>query len=669
SSKPNTVRDVIDNIRDHLDFRSIAAVLAREERERTAAAAKEKGKGRARELMSEAIIIDSLKTGIRFDKVVMEEWLKIIGELRNPRDCKVLDILVLLIVFSISPATKKKIEVLFRKKVEQGVFTKELLEETIGNHAEGLTGYSEELHKLASMLLRGGVGTQGRVAGAIYCTGFKVFDTFHRQETIASLVTHIGSGLQGEVDAALQVLLDIVQVDPKGVERFGIFIKSILDYLENLTVDQIRVLFDILCAIAIQSDAVTDFADLSPSDFTTESPLLSDIHIVIRKQLESSQERFKRIGIVGAIAIVRKLAAGDGGTNIDEIPDDWVPSPKQEQALNWIDRVFDNCKRAMSCLALAFDELSYVFSGGVDPGLAQCLTQRLGENIIFDIWEMRGPEEDSTSAPDETQATPQVDDDEDPEDKDTDALLKTEEWFALQFGSELSCPPQPAPSRLRLRLYPIAAQAHRSAKATADAALLGVKGEAHLVVVIPALLKLIVTLQSASHCEPEDIESVMQAGLIMWEKQDTSYTRTMVEPIQREAMCTALFWGINCLRELLNTFNPDVTLNAKNAVRIIHILYLEENLNELMDSVPRWSPPGVFIIEDSSVGVAVPVSPVKAPTARRTGHSKFVAYNPSGDDGGKNGKGKGKRGRKGAVIAETGFGSVDDLRPHMRELE
>ncbi|KAJ3086412.1 hypothetical protein HK102_013175, partial [Quaeritorhiza haematococci] len=41
----------------------------------------------------------------------------------------------------------------------------------------------------------------------------------------------------------------------------------------------------------------------------TESSLLSELYIVIRKQLSNPLERYKRMGVVGALAMVRRLGA------------------------------------------------------------------------------------------------------------------------------------------------------------------------------------------------------------------------------------------------------------------------------------------------------------------------------------------------------------------------
>ena len=46
------------------------------------------------------------------------------------------------------------------------------------------------------------------------------------QEIVGAVVTHVGSGLPSEVDAAFNVLLSLVKADVDGMRRFDVFIKA-----------------------------------------------------------------------------------------------------------------------------------------------------------------------------------------------------------------------------------------------------------------------------------------------------------------------------------------------------------------------------------------------------------------------------------------------------------
>ena len=65
---------------------------------------------------------------------------------------------------------------------------------------------------------------------------------------------HIGSGSVLEVDAALSILVDLVQRHSDKMAQFAIFIKGIIDYMDNLSSAQIRKLYLMLSVLSFQTD-------------------------------------------------------------------------------------------------------------------------------------------------------------------------------------------------------------------------------------------------------------------------------------------------------------------------------------------------------------------------------------------------------------------------------
>lgn len=53
------------------------------------------------------------------------------------------------------------------------------------------------------------------------------------------------------MNIALNVLLNIVKYDVNSVAVYSVFVKGILDYLDNLNLYQIRTLFDIFSLLAL----------------------------------------------------------------------------------------------------------------------------------------------------------------------------------------------------------------------------------------------------------------------------------------------------------------------------------------------------------------------------------------------------------------------------------
>ena len=65
------------------------------------------------------------------------------------------------------------------------------------------------------------------------------------------MVTHIGSGSITEMDVSLDILLHLAKIDIENMVVYDIFIKGILDYLDTLTLLQIRTLFNIFSLLSL----------------------------------------------------------------------------------------------------------------------------------------------------------------------------------------------------------------------------------------------------------------------------------------------------------------------------------------------------------------------------------------------------------------------------------
>ena len=89
-----------------------------------------------------------------------------------------------------------------------------------------------------------------RTASTLYTAAFEISDAYYRQEIVGSLLVHIGSGSAVEIDASLLVLRSISQHSRSILREYSVFIKGVLDYLDNLSLEQIRLLFIVLGSLA-----------------------------------------------------------------------------------------------------------------------------------------------------------------------------------------------------------------------------------------------------------------------------------------------------------------------------------------------------------------------------------------------------------------------------------
>uniref|UniRef100_A0A4W3K0S6 FA complementation group D2 n=1 Tax=Callorhinchus milii TaxID=7868 RepID=A0A4W3K0S6_CALMI len=247
------------------------------------------------------IMFDVIKVSVRFQKTTAEAWIKVI------------ELLVLIFCANYS-------------------FLFQVVRE-----------YFPTILSLAQTLLRSTDPSVVSFACEMYKLAFRTFDSYCQQEVVGALVTHVCSGFTAEADVSLDALLDLVSHSLSAMAVYAVFVKGILDYMDNLSIQQIRKLFYILSSLAF-------------SKGQEGSHIQDDMHIVIRKQLSSTISKYKRIGIIGAVMMIGSLAYNR------QILDKWVRGCSEHSP---------------EAAALYYDELAnLVQKGNLDPQV-QLLTRVL----------------------------------------------------------------------------------------------------------------------------------------------------------------------------------------------------------------------------------------------------------------------------------------------------
>lgn len=160
---------------------------------------------------------------------------------------------------------------------------------------------------MESLLSHVDLDSHREVITDFYLNMFTNSEVFDRQEIIASLVTCVGSRISHQTDAGLSVLLQLTLKYGQSVDYFVVFIKTILDCLDGLTVNHIRILYEILSIIAIKP-WITDVHNAE------ESSEFSELHMLVRKQLGNPDIRFQHFGIIGAVSLMVQLSPKDRGS-------------------------------------------------------------------------------------------------------------------------------------------------------------------------------------------------------------------------------------------------------------------------------------------------------------------------------------------------------------------
>ncbi|XP_047600982.1 Fanconi anemia group D2 protein isoform X2 [Lutra lutra] len=316
------------------------------------------------------LLFDVIRSAVRYEKIISEAWIKAIENTASVSEHKTFDLAMLLIIYSTNTQTKKYIERVLRNKIRSGCFQEQLLQSTFYIHDLVLKDICPSILSLAQCLLHSLDQSIILFGSLLYKYAFKFFDTYCQQEVVGALVTHICSGNEAEVDTALDVLLELVVLNLSAMRLNAVFVKGILDYLDNMSPQQIRKLFYILSTLAFSKQ------------HEASSHIQDDMHLVIRKQLSSTIFKYKLIGIIGAVTMAGIMAADRSrSSNLTQGRTD-LSNEQCTQVTSLLQLVHSCSDQSPQASALYYDEFANLIQGGK---LAPKALEWVGQTIFNDF--------------------------------------------------------------------------------------------------------------------------------------------------------------------------------------------------------------------------------------------------------------------------------------------
>ncbi|MCJ8729542.1 hypothetical protein PDJAM_G00107680 [Pangasius djambal] len=491
---------------------------------------------------SVALVLEVIKSAVRFQKTISEAWLKAIESVTEPEDHKVVDVLVLLILHCTNAnQSRRGAERVLKAKVRGGLIHEALLNKTFRDYAQVMRGYFPSILSLAQGLLRSTDCCVVPFGGHIYKQAFTAFDSYCQQEVVGSLVTHVCSGVSGEVDVALELLCELVSQKPTEMAQYAVFVKGILDYMDNLSFQQIRRLFHVLSSLAFGQDQ-------------HGSHIQDDMHIVIRKQLSSTVPKYKRIGIIGAVMMVGSMAArrdrpegSQGGT---------LPKDTHRQVLALLELVRTCSLGSAEVAALYYDELANLLHNHrLDPLVQTWIGKGVLEDFQEDFVMDLGPEIPG-SFPFKASAMYNLDEDE------------------SQGGIAINLLPLMAKDLLHK------ADSNRDGRQVSPLCL-------------SSFFRLLRLCEEEQHQgDLEEIDALLGCPLILTDMEVVEKVESLSKA-EREFLCSLLFYTINWFREVVNAFCKlkDPEMKMKVITRLQNITYLQTVLETCLAASPGFIPP------------------------------------------------------------------------------
>uniref|UniRef100_A0A3B5B043 FA complementation group D2 n=1 Tax=Stegastes partitus TaxID=144197 RepID=A0A3B5B043_9TELE len=512
------------------------------------------------------LILDCIKSAVRFQKSISEAWLKAIESVEEVEDHKVIDLLVLFILHSTNANQNRRgAERVLKVKVRTGLIQEALLQKTFRDYAQVMRGYFPSILALAQSLLRSPDPCVVPFGGHMYRHSFTTFDTYCHQEVVGSLVTHVCSGVNGEVDMALELLCGLVTEKPAEMALYAVFVKGILDYMDNLTPQQIRRLFHLLSRLAFGQQQQGSY-------------IQDDMHIVIRKQLSSTVPKYKRIGIIGAVMIVGSMGAS--GPKGKESQNGSLPQETFRQVAALLELVKSSSESSPEATALYYDELANLISNTtLDPQVQE----KIGSSVLEDF------QDDFIVdlCPEITGSFP----------------FPARVMYRLDEGE--------SQSDIAINLMPVLVQDLQNKGEQQNQTKKAQKRVSPLCL-SPFFRLLRLCEQKQHQGDLEEIDGLLGCPLILMDL-DVVEKLDSLSKAEREFLCTLLFHTINWFREVINGFCgvKEIEMKMKVMTRLQNITYLQTLLEKALAGTPGYVPPVSNFDGESTDGIVISsVAPV-----------------------------------------------------------
>ncbi|XP_030231777.1 Fanconi anemia group D2 protein isoform X3 [Gadus morhua] len=535
-----------------------------------------KGRTPAPSQDSVALVLDGIKSTMRFQKTLSEAWLKAIENVTEAKDHKVIDVLLLLILHATNANhSRRGAERLLRLKARAGLITEELLQRTFKGYAQVMRGFFPSIRALAQSLLRSPDTAVVPFGGHMYRLSFITFDSYCQQEVVGSLVAHVCSGVGGEVDVALELLCGLGAEHPSEMVLYAVFVKGILDYMDHLTPRQIRRLFQVLSRLAFGAPSLG-------------CSIQDDMHIVIRKQLSSTVPKYKRIGIMGAVMVVGSMGASRPQAEGSQSAA--LPQETYRQVTALLELVTACSVGCPEAAALCYDELAnLVLSNILDPTVQEWIGKSVLEDFQDDFVVDLGPQ--------------------------ITGSLPLPACVLFNLDEEES------EGGIAVNLLPLLAREvqHRAEPWSSKTP----KRQVSAVCLSPFFRLLRVCEERQHQGDLEEIDALLGCPLILTDLAVVDKLETLTKA-ERELMCSLLFTAINWFREVVNGFCRlrETEMKMKVMNRLQNITALQTMLETTLAVSPGYIPPLANFDGDASEAASVPTSSAQPSRAKKDGAGK-----------------------------------------------
>ncbi|CAF0743300.1 unnamed protein product [Brachionus calyciflorus] len=225
-----------------------------------------------------------------------------------------LDFLIVALIYS-SPQHVKQMDKLFKLALKQE--TLKNLEKSCETFISFSKNFGNELldslQIMSKSLIQNPPSDLANIGQIIIKNEFLIYEKKNRQELLNFLLELIINYNGPLRDNSLDILVSLSSNKNENVlASFQTQIKTLLDYIEYFNLSEIRKVYLIICSVAYSHPkpaAPNSISVISSSQsFCKPNSIQDSLNILINKQLSSNCLKYKQIGVIGALMLIKYMA-------------------------------------------------------------------------------------------------------------------------------------------------------------------------------------------------------------------------------------------------------------------------------------------------------------------------------------------------------------------------
>lgn len=334
---------------------------------------------------SQVLTSTAIRNSIISSKVIGNCWLKVLSSCKDSSDHKPIDFVLMLVLYSTSEEKQRLVENLLRKQIKLNIFKNEMLNETFKNYKSILKEYLRQLLDLSNSLLKTKADSViVDFASYIYTLMFEELEECC--QTIVAELLQLCLDSKQCVMSILLILNKVASKDMSLLKPQCVQMLTLLDRMDDMPLAEVRAVMNLLCGLAYSYE---------------NSFIRDDIHMIIKKELGSSNLTIKVQGILGATHAVKYLmVASSDDDETRELSDDvsygsvtHLSEGDLREAAQMIELISRSTRQFPDMIAFFYDELSQIISAATIINkhflswLTDAVTNDLQQNFIVDTIE------------------------------------------------------------------------------------------------------------------------------------------------------------------------------------------------------------------------------------------------------------------------------------------